>query len=554
MTTLNSAPAARATDLVSPLVPLGNQTFRVLWASSLVANFGTLIQGVGAAWLMTSLTGSADMIALVQASTSLPMMLLALAGGAIADGYNRKHVMLAAQWFMVVVSITMVTATYLGVVTPWVLLSMTFLLGCGNAINMPSWQASMGDLVARRELSAAITLNGIGANISRSLGPAIGGAVVAMFGAAAAFAANALCYSAMIVALMRWRPSYAKDELPREAMGTAVISGLRYVFLSPDMRRVLLRAFIFGLGSVVVLALLPFVASDRLAGDAALYGLLLGAFGVGAVLGGFAMGKLQRRMSDEAVVKLAFLVFAGAAWTLPLTTSVWVTALAAICAGGCWVIALSLFNVSIQVAAPRWVVGRALSVYQTASFGGLAIGSWIWGTIAHQFGLQFAFGGASALLIVGALAGFLIPLPPRNVSNLDPLNRWREPSLTTGIDPRSGPVIVEVAFIIRPEAQDEFLRIMVERRRIRRRDGARGWSLQRDLSDSNIWVERFHCATWTEYVRHSQRVTQADAPVSERLLSLHAGAEPPLVYRRIEHRTSRNRNHFIGSPDGLGTL
>ena len=284
---------------VSSLAPFRHSTFRAIWVASLASNFGGLIQAVGAAWMMTSITNSAGMVALVQASTSLPIMLFSLASGAIADNFNRRRVMLVAQAFMLLVSAGLTVFAYLGLITPWLLLRFTFLIGCGVALNNPSWQASVGDIVPRSDLPAAVALNSVGFNLTRSVGPAIGGAIVAAAGAAAAFAVNTVSYLALLFVLGRWRPVEQASTLPRETLGTAMTAGLRYVAMSPNIEKVLLRSFAFGLTAISILALLPLVARDLLQGGPLVYGIMLGCFGIGAIGGAFLSGRLRQRMTVE---------------------------------------------------------------------------------------------------------------------------------------------------------------------------------------------------------------------------------------------------------------
>ena len=522
------------TERGSSLAPFKHPTFRAIWTANLGSSFGALIQGVGAAWLMTSISNSVDMVALVQASTALPIMLFSLVGGAIADNFNRRRVMLAAQAFMLVVSVVLTVCTYLGLMTPWLLLGFTFLIGCGTALNNPSWQASVGDLVPRSDLSAAVALNSIGFNISRSVGPAVGGIIVATAGAAAAFAVNALSYLPLSLVLLRWKPAVTPNTLPRESMGTAMLAGLRYVGMSPNIGKVLVRSFVFGVTAISVMALLPVIASSLVDGGPLIYGVMLGAFGVGAVGGALLRGLLHERLSSEAVVRCAFIGFAICAWIAAISPSPWPTCAALMLGGACWVLALSLFNVTVQLSTPRWVVGRALSLYQTATFGGMALGSWLWGVAAEQYGVQLALFAAGALMLVGALMGLKLPLPGESTLNLDPVNRWQEPHLELDLLPRSGPIIIRIEFIIKPEDIGRFLMVMADRRRIRLRNGARNWSLMRDLGEPQLWVETFQSPTWTEYVRHNQRMTHADAEVADQIRALHVGPERPVVHRLVE--------------------
>lgn len=525
-------------ERLSPLVPLENGTFRNIWIANLASSFGALIQGVGAAWLMTSIADSVDMVALVQASTSLPIMMFSLLGGAIADSFNRRQVMLAAQCFMLAVSILLMAGALLGLISPWLLLAFTFLLGCGTALNNPSWQASVGDMVPREQLPAAVTLNSIGFNISRSVGPAFGGIVVAVAGAAGAFALNALSYLGLLYVLFRWKPPVETSKLPREGIGPAMLSGIRYVAMSPNLLRILLRGSIFGFTAISVMALLPVVSASQLTGGPLTYGLMLGSFGLGAVGGALLSGRLHMRFSSEAVVRIAFVSFAIAAFITGVSPSVWVTSPALMLGGASWVLALSLFNVSVQLSSPRWVVGRALSLYQTATFGGMALGSWVWGLVAEGYGLSIAFGAASLLMLAGALLGLRIPLPPRTMLDLDPLNRWQEPHLEMELQPRSGPILIQISYKIRPENLTAFMEVMDARKRIRRRDGARHWTLLRDLGQPNLWTESYQTPTWTEYVRHNLRMTKADAEIGETVRALHEGPEPPVVQRFVERPTN----------------
>ena len=249
-----------ASTPTSLFAPLSHNTFRNVWAAAIASNLGSMVQNVGAAWMMTSISSSESMVALVQASNTLPVMILALIAGAIADGFNRRKVILGAQCFMFVVSVLLALAAFAGLITPWLLLGFTFLIGCGNALNNPSWQASVGDMVPRSDLPGAVTLNSVGFNITRSLGPAVGGTIVAIGGAAAAFTVNAFSYLGLLTVIYRWDFHPPESTLPREKMTTAIGAGLRYVVMSPNILKVLLRGFIFGLSSVSVLALLPLVA------------------------------------------------------------------------------------------------------------------------------------------------------------------------------------------------------------------------------------------------------------------------------------------------------
>lgn len=523
-------------ERISSFAPFRFQTFREIWVASVISNFGGLIQAVGAAWMMTAISNSENMVALVQSSTALPIMLFSLLAGALADNFDRRAIMISAQGFMLIVSVFLAVFAWVGFLTPWLLLGFTFLIGCGTALNNPSWQASVGDMVPRPVLPTAVTLNSVGFNITRSVGPAIGGIIVASLGAAAAFAVNAASYVALIFALSRWKPEVADSKLPRETLGRALSAGFGYVAMSPKLVNVLFRSALFGFSASAILALLPLVARDLVVGGPLTYGLMLGAFGVGAVGGALLNARLREIFSTENIARLAFLGFGVSSVTAALSSSIWLTCAILLIPGACWVLALSLFNTTVQLSTPRWVVGRALSFYQTATFGGIALGSWVWGMIAEDFGVASALLVASLAMVVGALVGLCFSLPSMEALNLDPANTFREPSLRLDLKARSGPIVVLVDYTIQEENVAAFLTLMQERRRIRIRDGARQWALMRDLENPDIWTETYHTATWADYVRHNQRRTKGDAEIWNEIRALHAGPEGPRVHRMIERQ------------------
>lgn len=521
----------------STLAVFRNQTFRMIWIAALASNFGGLVQSVGAAWMMTSLTPSQSMVALVQSSVTLPIMIFSLAAGVFADNFDRRKVMITAQCFMLVVSVGLAFMAFEHLLTPWMLLTFTFLIGCGTALHNPSWQASMGDIVTREELPAAVSVNSMGFNMMRSIGPAAGGAIVAIAGAAAAFAVNAVSYVAIIAALFNWHPKLPAKKLPRELFGSAFAAGLRYVAMSPNLMKVIVRGFLFGLSAVAIQALLPLVVREHLNGGAFVYGSLLGCFGLGAVIGALTNARLREIFRNERITQLAFIGFAISAVTLALSSITVISAAVLLLAGACWVVALSLFNVTMQMSTPRWVVGRVIALYQTGVFGGMAGGSWLWGAVSESFGTDKALLVAAGLLVIGAVVGKRIPLPDFGHLNLDPLNRFTEPPLQLDITPRSGPIMIMVDYEIAQEDVKEFLAVMAERRRIRIRNGAQQWALLRDLEDPDMWTETYHVPTWVEYIRHHERHTHADAEVSSRLRALHKGLGPIRVHRMIERQT-----------------
>jgi predicted MFS family arabinose efflux permease len=435
------------------------------------------------------------------------------------------------------VSVALTLFAYFGLVTPWLLLTFTFLVGCGTAFNGPAWQSLVGEMVPRSDLPAAIALNSMGFNIARSVGPALGGFIVATAGAFTAFAINAFSYIGLILVLVRWQPVSIPRVLPPESLGTAMAAGIRYVAMSPNLGVVLLRGAVFGLAAISVQALMPLIARDLIRGGPLTFGLLLGSFGVGAVGGALLSARLRQAMSLETLVRIAFISFAICAAVAGMSSIAFVSIAAMSLGGASWVLALASFNATVQLSSPRWVVGRALALYQMATFGGMAFGSWIWGMAAEQYGTSNALLISAAVLLAGAALGLRFALPELKALNLDPLNRWAEPDVALDVRTRSGPIVVTIEYDIRETDTVAFLAVMAERRRIRRRDGARHWTLLRDLENPEIWIERYHSPTWLEYVRHNQRRTHADASVGDRLRALHKGPNSPRVRRMIERQT-----------------
>jgi MFS family permease len=520
------------------LAPFHSRIFAMTWSASLISNFGSLIQAVGASWMMTSIAPSPDMVALVQTSTTLPIMLLSLPSGATADIWDRRLLMLVAQGLMLVVATALTAIAYLGLITPWTLLSLTFLLGCGTALYAPAWQSSVGEQVPRADLPSAVALNSLAFNIARTAGPAIGGIIVAKAGPPAAFLLNSLSYVGLIIVLALWRRPRPAPFLPPENMFMAMGAGIRYARLSPDIRTVLIRAATFGVLGSSIWALMPLIARDLIGGNAVTYGVLLGAFGSGAVLGALSSTALRRRYTNEVIVRASTAGF-GIGSIITAVSSWHALSMVALMMGGAsWVLALTTFNVTVQTSSPRWVVGRTVAIYQMVTFGGLSIGSWLSGVVANQFGLVTCLVSSGALMAISALLGRKLPLRQPEGLNLDPSRTWsseHRAQLDRLID--TGPVVVTVEYRIAVEDAEAFRLAMRELRRIRRRDGAKRWSLMQDMAAPEIWIERYHSPNWVEHLRRHHRFTVSDREIERQVLDFHQADEPPHIRHLIERRT-----------------
>lgn len=390
--------------------PFRYPTFRAIWIANLFSNLGGTIQSVGAAWLMTELTRSHQLIGLVQSSATLPIMLLGMFAGAIADNFDRRRVMLAAQIGMLVVSAVLAVMTWLDLITPYLLLGFTISVGIGTALNSPAWQASVRQQVGLRDLPQAIALNTISFNLARSVGPALGGLLISLWSVGLAFAINAASYTVMIVVLLRWRPETAPVE--RQPMLAAIGDGIRFCAASSPIRRVLLRGLVLGFGVAGYQALVPAVVRDRLHGNEIEFGLMLGLFGIGSILAAFFIGQARRRWGVEAVVVVGTLAFVVAQSVMAEVHTVAAALPATFIAGMAWVCVLTSINVAMQMRSPERILGRCLSIYQAVTFGGMAVGSWLWGAMADWRGLPFALHAAASFLLVTLVLTMLFaPMP-----------------------------------------------------------------------------------------------------------------------------------------------
>jgi MFS family permease len=406
----NSRPVTASVPRPTTLSPLKHRLFLAIWFGSLLANFGNAVQLVGAAWLLTELRQPADIVALIQAAASLPIMLLALPAGAFADVHDRRRVMLGAQGSMLAVSILLALLAAQHAATPWAVISLTIALGCGVAFFNPALQASIGNLVPRAELAGAVALNILAFNVARSLGPALGGVIVALGGPTMAFIINALSYVGVIVVLLAWRPHFAVPRMTR-SVRHAIGDGLRYVARSHPVRVILIRAFTFTVAGSAAWALMPIVARDMIHGGSVVFGLLLGALGVGAVVGAASATWFRQRFRAETIIRGAGLLYGCGCILTALKPGLWPTLALLVVSGAGWVQALSGFSVAGQLWAPRAIVGRVTAAVSSVTFGGIALGSWLWGHVVEWATIEAAIAGSGALMIVLPLLGLWLPMP-----------------------------------------------------------------------------------------------------------------------------------------------
>jgi predicted MFS family arabinose efflux permease len=514
--------------------PLRHAVFRRIWLASLVSNLGILIQGVGAAWAMTQMTTSADKVALVQTALMLPIMLIAMPAGAIADMHDRRVVAMVSLAIAFVGATALTVMFWLGLVTPNILLALCFVVGSGMALFGPAWQASVSEQVPAETLPAAVALNGISYNIARSFGPAVGGIVVATAGAVAAFAVNAVLYLPLMVVLFLWNRTHEPSRLPRERLNRAIVSGVRYIANSPSIRVVLIRTLVTGVIGGSISSLMPLVARDLLHGGAQTYGIMLGAFGMGAVFGALNISEVRRRMSGEAAVRACTISLAGAIAAVAMSTNAVLTAIALVLAGAVWMLAVALFNIGVQLSAPRWVAGRSLAAFQASIAGGIAMGSWGWGHLTDIAGVEIALLVSAGLMLLSPLLGIWLRMPPVGARNEPPAEALADPEVRLSLTGRSGPLVVEIEYRVAQDNARAFHNVMQDVQLSRQRNGAYGWSIARDIADPELWTERYHCPTWLDYLRQRSRATQSERALHQRAIDFHLGPGPIRVRRMLE--------------------
>ena len=521
--------------------PLRHPLFRALWVAATVSNVGTWMQNVGGVWLMTTLTTSPLMVALMQTATSLPVFLVVLPAGALADIVDRRKMLLLTQGWMFAAAAGLSILTYREGISSWALLGFTFALGLGAAMNMPVWQVVVPNLVPRKELRAAVTLNGVSFNLARAVGPALGGAVVAYWGPAAVFLLNAVSFLGVIAVIFRWKGPDARMGLPAEHVIGAIRAGTRYAVNSPHLRAVLLRCVLFMVCSSALWALMPVVARQELSMGSKGFGVLFGCIGMGALLGAAVMPRMGEALSIDKMVLVGSAVFCAATFALAGVRNHTVVYAVMVAAGVGWTTVMASLTVSAQIAAPAWVRARAMAFYTLAFQGGLAISSAFWGAVSTRTSSSTALVAAGIGLCAGLALAKRWPLRSDSKLDLKPSHHWPEPHALVEPQPEAGPILVTIEYRIEESKSADFVRAMHACGRIRKRDGATRWRVFRDLSDPGRYLELFLVDSWAEHLRQHSRMTVADRAIEDRVRSFHIGDGSPVVSHLI-YEPNRKRD------------
>lgn len=550
MPLINTESDAPAEETIAPppgdtgFAPLSIALFRDRWIASTISSVGTWMQDTAGTWLMTALTASPLLIALMQTAASMPVLLLGLLAGATADIFDRRRLLIFWQIWMLCSVAVLAVLTFFGHVSPWALLAFTFLLNVGSAMNNPAWQAIVPELVPREMIADTVSLNAASNNLARALGPALGGLLVAAFarvhtGAGTVFLLNALSFAGVIWVLVKWkRTPLFKSALPAERIAGSIRSGLRYVRYAPTLQSSLLRAFTFTFFVSGIWSLLALVAKRDLHGSAIGYGILNGSLGLGAVVAATQLPKIRRRFTADRIIAVSSIYQGLTLVTLALVHTPWVVLPVLVLSGFAWTSTMSQLNVSVQLSVPAWVQARALGTYLMTFQGGLALGSIAWGFVAEH--------GSTEAALISAGVGLVATLPL--VSRFHILQgalpdhtpyvfRRPAPELTaapgTESDPNEGPVRVTVDYHVPMARYTEFTHAIHELGGVRLRDGAMRWGIFREATDPEHLIESFVMESWLEYLRSRERVTAADTAIRERVYVLHEGPELPKVTHQI---------------------
>jgi MFS family permease len=508
--------------------PLRQKVFAVLWVATIVGNIGTFVRDVASSWLVTDLSAAPAAVALIQAASTFPIFLLAIPAGVLSDILDRRKFLIVIQLILATASISLLTLSATGLQSITSLVAFTFIGGIGAALMAPTWQAIVPELVTKADVKGAIALNSLGINISRSIGPALGGVLLATFGAAVTYGVDVISYVFVISALLWWRrPANSEDALSERFFG-AFRAGLRYAKSSRELHVVLVRAAVFFAFSSAVWALLPLVARNLLGGTAGFYGILLGAVGVGAIGGAFLMPILRARFDVDGLLLLAAIAAAAVMAGLSLAPPQWVAILLLLVLGAGWITALTTLNGTAQSVLPNWVRGRSLAIYLTVFNGAMTAGSLTWGTIAEALGISTTLLVAAAGLTVVGLVFHRLKLP-KGEADLVPSNHWPEPLTASTVDNDRGPVLITIEYRVDAADRAPFLAALHSFSSERRRDGAYGWGVTEDAADPTIFLEWFFVESWAEHLRQHRRISRADADLQQEVRRYHKSDEPPKV-------------------------
>lgn len=522
-------PRSPEVEAPSALGPLKGPVFRMLWLTWLIANTTMWMNDVAAAWLMTSIGSSPLWVALVQTASTLPVFLLGLPSGALADILDRKRYFVITQFWVAGVAVLLCVVIVLDMLTAPLLLALTFANGVGLAMRWPVFAAIIPEVVPRPQLPQALALNGVAMNGSRILGPLIAGALIASAGSAWVFVLNAVLAVIAGILLLRWRREHKESPLGRERLTSAMRVGLQYVWQSGRLRAILLRISLYFLHSTALLALLPLVARGLPGGQAGTFTVLLASMGGGAIVAALLMPQIRAWLPLQERVLVGTAIQSAAAVIVAFAPNIYVAVPAMVLSGMAWITVANSLTVATQMALPDWVRARGMSIYQMALMGSTALGAALWGQVATWTGIQAALAISAGTAVTLMAAAQRLVVDRGTEEDLTPSRVFKVPEMQA--PPRAGRIRVNIEYRIDPARTGDFLALMQESRRSRLQQGALDWQLLHDLYDPARFVEQITDESWTEHLRRFDRVTAADVQLRDKRLAFHVGEEPPQVTR-----------------------
>jgi MFS family permease len=540
MASSRSSIVTHSAATVSAWVPFQHRLFTLVWTATVIANIGGWMYNAAAGWLMTTLTTDPLMVSLVQVANSLPVLIFAFPAGALADVVDKRKFLIVAEASIALLSTLFALLVWRGLVGPQTLLFFVFIIGAAGALTAAPWQALVPELVPKEHLAPAIALNSLGVNVSRALGSALGGLLIAVLGVSAPFWANGVSNAGVIGVLLWWRRApRSSRHLPAERLGAAMRTGFRHARHNPRLRAALIRATAFFTFASAYWALLPLVTRERIAGGPELYGLLLGVIGLGAILGALALRRIRARLGNDRTVALGSIGTALAIVLFGLARTPVTALLASLVAGASWVSTLATLNLSAQMALPDWVRGRGLAIYIMVFFGAMSVGSALWGQVAVWVGLLNAHWIAAASMLLAMAMTWHWKLQHSAAIDLSPSRHWPMPEALQLHDPSDGPVMVTVEYRVAEDNRRAFLLAVDHLSHARRRDGAYAWAIYEDAERTGRMLETFYLESLAEHLRQHERVTEADRELQQAIRQLTQ--DEPLVTHFISARAESSR-------------
>ncbi|RDI98503.1 MFS transporter [Dyella solisilvae] len=521
------------------LAPLRVAVFRNIWFANLAGNLGTWAQSVAVAWVITAGHAGPVQVAMVQVASAAPLVLLSIATGVLADNYDKRKIMLAGQVVEMTGAVFLTALAFIGRLDPTLLILAVLWISLGSAITVPAWQSAVGEQVPHEMVGSAVLLNGVNYNVARAVGPALGGVMLSVLAPSWVFLLNTFSYVGLLFALWQWRHVLPERRLPPEGIREGMVAALRFTWNSTVTRLAMLRSFMFGFTASVIWALLPLVAREHPGGDAALYGYMLGTLGVGAIIGSVLVPRLRGAIGSSRLISVAAgtLSVMVALVAYGRTLEVMMPALGV--AGACWIAALTEYNSNVQLLVPSWVKARALALYQTALFAGLASGSFLWGHLAASMSVSGAMLSSAIVMAITTMLAYHSQFPQLDAAAMKLVmwNRTHAPELV--FNHEQGDVAMSIEYHIPAERVGQFVALADSLRRLRLRNGGRYWGMFRDLRDERVWREVLLVENWLQHLRMLDRMTLADKALIEQVRALHDGEEPPRITLSVTYQSIR---------------